>query len=460
MTDFTDLVDLASERLGGTVLSATDEFFAPKENLLKPGAPIFLPDKYVDTGKWMDGWETRRHRAPDHDWCLIRLGAPGIIRGVVVDTAHFTGNFPEKCSIEAIANLEQWTEILPPSPLRGDARNLFTIDNPHRFTHLRFHIYPDGGVARLRVHGEVVPETLDDFLDLAAVENGGRVVDASDMFFGSRHNLIFPGRSSGMHDGWETRRSRGEHYDWCVIELAANGVIRRIDVDTLHFKGNFPEACEVSTEGAVEILRRVPLRGHALHVFEKELLLAAASRVRFLIYPDGGVSRLRIWGVPTEEGRAAHRLRLLNAWTPGIAFHRLSQCCASSRWANEMLAARPFGSWSEVEETASQIWKRSTTEDILEAFAAHAKIGDPEGTDEQSGVRGASDATLDELAVLNRQYESRFGYIYIVCATGKSAAEMLALLRQRLTHDPEEELGIAAEEQRLITQLRMRKIGS
>jgi allantoicase len=460
MTDFTDLVDLASERLGGTVLSATDEFFAPKENLLKPGPAIFLPEKYVDTGKWMDGWETRRHRAPDHDWCVIRLGAPGIIRGLVVDTSHFKGNFPEKCSVEAIADLEQWTEILPPSPLRGDAQNLFTIDDPHRYTHLRLHIYPDGGVARLRVYGEVVPEKLGDFVDLAAVENGGRVVEASDMFFGSRQNLIFPGRSSGMHDGWETRRSRGEHNDWCVIELAANGVIKRVEVDTLHFKGNFPESCELETEGAVEILRRTSLRGHALHVFEKELLLAAASRVRFLIFPDGGVSRLRIWGVPTVEGRAAHRLRLINAWTPGIAFDRFLQCCGSSFWAKEMAAARPFSSWDEVETTAAQIWARAEREDMLQAFSAHPKIGDHQGSGEQAGVRSASDTTLDELSRLNRAYESRFGYIYIVCATGKTADEMLALLRQRLENDPDEELAIAAEEQRLITQLRLRKIGS
>jgi allantoicase len=460
MTDFTDLVDLASERLGGTVLSATDDFFAPKENLLKPGPAIFLPGKYVDTGKWMDGWETRRHRAPDHDWCVIRLGAPGIIRGIVVDTAHFTGNFPEKCSLEATADQEPWTEILPPSPLLGDAQNLFAIDDPQRYTHLRFHIYPDGGVARLRVHGEVVPETLSDFVDLAAVENGGRVVEASDMFFGSRHNLIFPGRSSGMHDGWETRRSRGEHSDWCVIELATHGVIKRIEVDTLHFKGNFPESCEVETEGAVEILRRTPLRAHTLHVFEKELLLAAASRVRFLIYPDGGVSRLRIWGVPTVEGRAAHRLRLINAWTSGIAFQRFLQCCGSALWAKEMAAARPFSSWDEVEETAARIWKSSSPDDKLEAFAAHPKIGDHDGSEEQAAARSASDETLEELSRLNREYESRFGYIYIVCATGKTADEMLALLRERLDNDPDEEIAIAAEEQRLITQLRLRRIGS
>jgi allantoicase len=458
MSDFTDLVDLASERLGGTVLSATDEFFGPKENLLKPGTAVFLPDKYVDTGKWMDGWETRRHRAPDHDWCLVRLGAPGIIRGVVVDTAYFKGNFPEKCSLEASADLEHWTELLPPSPLVGDARNLFAIDDPYRYTHLRLHIYPDGGVARLRVHGEVVPESLGDFVDLAAVENGGSVLEASDMYFGSRHNLIFPGRSTGMHDGWETRRSRGEHHDWCVIELAANGEIKRVEIDTLHFKGNFPESCELSTEGGVEILRRTPLRAHALHIFEKELLLAAASRVRFLIHPDGGVSRLRIWGVPTEEGRAAHRLRLVNAWPPSIAFGKFLQCCRCSRWAKDMAATRPFASWNDVEQTAAKIWNSCSRDEILEAFSAHPRIGDHKGAGEQAQVRTAPSAALSDLARLNREYEERFGYIYIVCASGKSAEEMLALLRERLENDPEQEIAIAAEEQRLITQLRLRKI--
>jgi len=461
MTDYTELVDLASERLGGAVLWATDEFFAPKESLLKSTAPIFIPDKYVDTGKWMDGWETRRHRAPDHDWCLIRLGVPGIIRGIVVDTAHFTGNFPEKCSLEASADEQEWTELLPPSDLRGDSKNLFVIDNPYRYTHLRFRIYPDGGVARLRVHGEAVPECLGGSIDLAAAENGGCVLEASDMYFGSRHNLIYPGRSIGMHDGWETRRRRGPGHDWCVIQLAAHAEIRRVEVDTLHFKGNFPESCSLETDEFQQILAPTKLSAHTNHIFETELQPASASRVRFHIYPDGGVSRLRIFGSPTSQGRASHRLLLLNSLPPDHARKKFLECCGSRNWAGAMTDARPFTS---ISDTATRIWRSLSKDDWLEAFAAHPRIGertsDQRAASEQSGVDSASQATLDELGRLNREYESKFGHIFIVCASGKSAAEMLSLLQTRLQNDPAKELEIAAEAQLAITQLRLEKIGT
>src|SRR5258708_14966812 len=362
-SEFTDLVDLASERLGGEVLWATDEFFAPKENLLKATAPIFLTDKYVDTGKWMDGWEARRHRAPEHDWCVIRLGAPGIIRGIVADTAHFTGNFPEKCSLEGSEDQETWHELLPPSVLRGGSQNFFEIDDPHRYTHLRFHIYPDGGVARLRVHGEVLPERLPDELDLAAAENGGSVKECTDMYFGSRHNLIYPGRSTGMHDGWETRRRRDTGHDWCVIQFAAEGEIRRIEVDTLHYKGNFPVACSLETIDGVEVLPQQKLGAHELHRFESEVKPGAARAVRFHIYPDGGVSRLRIWGTLTERGREEHRLKLVNAWTPGEAGRRFFACCGSRKWAEEMTAARPFSAHEAMLDAAATIWRGLSNDD-------------------------------------------------------------------------------------------------
>jgi allantoicase len=324
MSDFTELIDLASERLGGAVLYANDDFFAQKENLLKPSAPVFIEGKYTDRGKWMDGWESRRRRTPGFDWCLIRLGLPGRIRGVVVDTSFFRGNYPEQCSLEAVAleghpdadaltsEATRWAEILPISGLRGDSQNPFEIASRERFTHLRFRIYPDGGVARLRVYGEVVPDwnslARRGEVDLAAAENGALVLACSDMFFGHRHNLIMPGRAADMSDGWETKRRRGPGHDWSVIRLAARGEIRRVEVDTAHFKGNYPDTCSLEAAdaaGAAEIaalrwkeaLPRTKLQAHTRHFYEAELAdVGAVTHVRFNIYPDGGVSRLRLYG--------------------------------------------------------------------------------------------------------------------------------------------------------------------
>jgi allantoicase len=324
---FTELIDLAAERLGGTVLFANDDFFAPKENLLKASKPVFIEDKYTDRGKWMDGWETRRRRTPGHDWCMIRLGLPGTLRGFLVDTSFFRGNYPDHCSIEACAaphkatpqqlesSATRWAEVLPKSALKGDGRNFFAVEHPERVTHLRFHIYPDGGVARLRAYGDVVPdwETLRTAgeIDLVAVENGGLVISSSDMFFGSRNNLILPGRGTHMGDGWETKRRRGPGHDWCILRLGAPGMIRRIEVDTAHFKGNYPESCQLEachapglkeeqlpgSLGWAELLPRTKLQPDHQHFFQAEVRNAGrVSHVRFSIFPDGGVSRLRLFG--------------------------------------------------------------------------------------------------------------------------------------------------------------------
>lgn len=331
--NFTELIDLASEKLGGAVLYANDEFFAPKENLLKPNAPIFIEGKYTDLGKWMDGWETRRRRSPrldeKFDWCVIRLGLPGIIRGVVVDTSFFRGNFPSHCSIEVCAidgqpDVQQlvnaeWTEILPLSELNGDAQNDFAINFPQRATHLRLKIYPDGGVARLRVFGEVLPDwdalrRRKSEIDLAAVEYGGTVLEASDMFFGHRHNLIMPGLAADMSDGWETKRRRGEGFDWCVVRLGNAGLIKRVEVDTSHFKGNYPESCSIEASRAddaenanldalvwQELLPDSKLQAHTRHVFIDEIKdCGAVTHVRLNIFPDGGISRLRLFGRISE----------------------------------------------------------------------------------------------------------------------------------------------------------------
>ena len=241
MTSFTDLIDLASERLGGRVVAANDEFFAPKEALLKPGAPEWREGAFTERGKWMDGWETRRRRTPGHDWAILKLGAAGVVRGVVIDTSWFTGNYPEHASIDgasidgipsadALAGVDvKWEPLLIESQLKGNTANEFEIDSGRRWTHLRLNIFPDGGVARLRVHGEVVPPdslfAAGREVDLAAMENGGFVISCSDMHYGHRQNLILPGRSTHMADGWETRRRRGPGHDWSIVRLARRGTV-------------------------------------------------------------------------------------------------------------------------------------------------------------------------------------------------------------------------------------------
>lgn len=318
------MVDLAAARVGGKAVAANDDFFAEKENLLKPGRGVFIPDKYTDHGKWMDGWESRRRRTPGNDWCVIELGLRGIVRQVDIDTNHFLGNHPPFASLDAfcaseeVENVEQlaWRSILEKSPLQPGSQNLFSITSDESWTHLRLNIFPDGGVARLRVYGVVVPDwskvKAGDVIDLAAVENGGVPLACSDMFFSSMNNLIMPGRSENMGDGWETKRRRGPGYDWIIVKLGRPGAIQKIEVDTNHFKGNFPDRCSIEgcdapdastdelTGDAInwsEILPETKLLAHTRHFFEKELAAAEnCSHLRLNIYPDGGVSRLRVWG--------------------------------------------------------------------------------------------------------------------------------------------------------------------
>lgn len=345
--DVTELVDLASARFGGRAPWANDDFFAPVDRLLLPEAAEFREGEYTDRGKWMDGWETRRRREPGHDRCLIRLGLPGVVRGIGVSTRHFDGNHPEACSLEAravegtpapeelAASVEGWREIVARSPLEGDSEHLFSVEAEERYTHLRFHIYPDGGVARLRVYGEVRPDwdgilAGGDPVDLVGLHHGGRVVSASDGTFADPRNLILPGRAENMGEGWETRRRRGPGHDWTILALGRRGTISEAVVDTRHFKGNYPESCsleacdapgaEAGTDAAgagapasagadpdgaaasadwTELLPPTPLGPDARHRFREELVaVGPVTHVRFNIYPDGGVSRLRLPGRP------------------------------------------------------------------------------------------------------------------------------------------------------------------
>jgi allantoicase len=321
VTAFTELVDVASERLGARIVGCNDEFFAPASDLLKVLDAVWREGEYTERGKWMDGWETRRRRTPGHDWCIIRLGVPARLHGVVVDTSFFRGNQPDRASIEAADTTDEaagggttaWTPIMAETTLKPDTRHPLRVVHQGRATHIRFNIFPDGGVARLRVFGE--PSRRPDLLagvtgDLAAIENGGLVVGCSDMSFGKVQNLIYPGRSTHMGDGWETRRRRGPGNDWAVIRLAAPGVISRAEIDTAHFKGNAPESCslEVCTvpgdglrapgDGSHwrVILPRTALEPDSQATFDVKAD-APATHARLGNYPDGGIARLRLIGV-------------------------------------------------------------------------------------------------------------------------------------------------------------------
>jgi allantoicase len=315
--DFTRLIDLAAARTGGRVLSASDEFFAPKANLLKAAKAVWKEGKYTAHGKWMDGWETRRRRTPGHDWAVIKLGLRGRVRGVNVDTAYFTGNYPSHASLEARDGDGDWVELLPKSELKGGGDNLFAVEDERAFAQVRLNIFPDGGVARLRVFGDVVPDwgkrSKKTLVDLAAVENGGLALLCSDMYFSHPQNLIMPGRGKDMGDGWETKRRRGPGHDWVILRLGAPGTLERVEVDTAHFKGNYPDSClleglhrtgatpaeQLADEFApwVPILPQTKLKADSRRVFAQELVRhGPVTHVRLSIFPDGGVSRLRLWG--------------------------------------------------------------------------------------------------------------------------------------------------------------------
>jgi len=367
MTD--SQVNLASRRLGAGVIATSDEFFGEKENLLRAEPPGFTARTFGHKGQVVDGWETRRRRQPGHDWALIRLGSPGVIRAVVVDTAHFTGNFPAQCSVEACAaegypspaellgDDVTWAPLVPRSDLAGDSENRFAVSDARRFTHLRLTIYPDGGVARLRAEGEVVPDPrrLDGLpLDLVALENGGTVVAASDRFYSPPENMIAPGRAAVMGDGWETRRRRGPGHDWVLFRLAGAGHVSQAVVDTSCFLGNAPatatvRACDGGPDGPdeaewFELLPPTRLQPDTRHQFRIDPAAShCATHVRLEIHPDGGLARLRLFGELTGGGRA----RLGLAWFDRLPEdHALAvlaaECGLAGPAAAHLAGARPY----------------------------------------------------------------------------------------------------------------------
>jgi allantoicase len=332
--DFTLLPDLVARRLGGSVVYANDELFAAKENLIKASPPTFAADEFGHKGKVYDGWETRRRREPGHDQAIIRLGVAGLVRGIVVDTSFFLGNYPPQVSVEAIAadgypsaaelTAMRWESLVGRTAAAGGIANAYPVTSDRRWTHVRLSIYPDGGVARLRVHGEPVPDPafLDGTIDLAAIENGGRLIGYSDAFYSSPVNLIMPGRAASMADGWENARRRDGGLDYATFALAGAGLIRQVEIDTSYFIGNAPGSARVLASSQPdndwrELLPQTRLQPDTRHRF----LVAAgqpATAVRLEIYPDGGLARLRVLGELVPDARAELRARYASV-LPGPA---------------------------------------------------------------------------------------------------------------------------------------------
>jgi allantoicase len=318
------LVNLASPRLGGEALETSDDFFAPKERLLQDSEPVFIADKFDDHGKWMDGWESRRRRGGGHDHVVVRLGTRGIVRGVDIDTRHFTGNYPPQASLEAADSDHDtpvdelnWRELHGPTDLGPDSHHYCAIADAQPVSHLRLNIFPDGGVARLRAYGEPLANRLGtdpgEVLELSAIANGGRIAGFNDAHYGDPWVILIPGRGINMGDGWETRRRREPGHDWILVRLGAPGVIERVEVDTAHFKGNYPDQCSIQgalTEGLddaalgvaaenwPELMPQKKLAMDRQHFFDRSALrdIGAVNCVRLNIFPDGGISRFRVHG--------------------------------------------------------------------------------------------------------------------------------------------------------------------
>ncbi|WP_113702619.1 allantoicase [Nonomuraea lactucae] len=311
MASFTSLPDLALRTLGGSVVAASDESFAEKESLIRPGRPGFQAETFGGKGQVYDGWETRRRREPGHDWAIVRLGLPGVIRGVVIDTAWFKGNYPPHASVEAAAveghpspaelSAADWVEIVPRTALRGDAEHHAGVTDPGRYTHVRLNMYPDGGISRLRVHGEARPDlsVYDGLgLDLAALQNGGLVTACSNEFYSSPNNVIAPGLARNQAEGWETARRREEGNEWLVVRLAGRGVIRLAEIDTTNLLFNAPGSASLTGldgDREIELLPRTRLQPDTPHRFRLGHT-EPVTHVRVDIYPDGGLARVRLHG--------------------------------------------------------------------------------------------------------------------------------------------------------------------
>ncbi len=510
------LTELSLDATGAFVLFATDDYFAPKESLLRPHAPEWREGAYTERGKWMDGWESARRRSPGHDWAIVRLGIPGRIEAIVCDTTHFKGNAPQEVSLEALeapsdTSLEEllamprahdaaeaaslagraWVECVPRTAVRPDSVNVLAAAAPPRATHVRLHIHPDGGVARLRVFGRVRPEA-DVFrgpgsVDLAAIENGGTIALASDSFFGPPGNLLLPGRGTNMGDGWETRRRRTPGSDWCVIRLGRRGLVQHLELDTHFFKGNAPQAVriewldagaeagemdssEVKASLASESAWRTLVGRTVVSQHRRHRLVPAFGRVvthlRVHILPHGGVNRLRVFGEAADSAGERRALARLLEQPPAARQETLSGFGASAEFARALESRLPVVTVRELLAQAAAALASLGETDLIAAFSAHPRLGAaPVATDstphaessrrEQAALGASASELRERLSAGGEAYARKFGFPFLAFASGRGARELLELLEERLENDRPAEISNASLELARITRLRI-----
>ena len=317
------MIDLAQPRLGSKIVYKTDEFFAKANRIINPDEPFFIENKFDKHGKWMDGWETRRKRNKGYDYLIIRLGKEGRISKVNIDTTHFNGNQPNHASLHACHSKKnipdkktKWKTILKKKKMKPNDQNVFTINKNSIFTHVKLNIFPDGGVARLRLYGSIATEKLffgKKIVNLSSLLNGASIIACNNEHFGKAENILAPGKAKNMGDGWETRRSRGKNFDWLIFKCATPGIINKVQIDTHHFKGNYPDMCslqatnmtgKISKKSVVKkskkwklLLNKVKLHAHKKHNFQNKLMKnKKINYIKINIFPDGGISRIRVFG--------------------------------------------------------------------------------------------------------------------------------------------------------------------
>ena len=322
------LVNLASPKMGTKILAFSDDFFGEVTRMLNDKDPIFIEDKYDNHGKWMDGWESKRRRDGGNDWAILKLGSAGIISKIEIDTSYFTGNFPPFFSLEGIYSETEpnkdsnWKSLIAKTNLVGDCKNNFELNLKEKFNFVRLQIFPDGGVARIRLFGEVKYNwdrfNNEEIIELSSLKLGGSILAYNNAHYGDVSALLSEGRGKTMGDGWETRRRREPGNDWIIIKLAQKGIIEKIEIDTAHFKGNYPDRASIqaisidkniTTKDLIQgsenwdvILDETKLTADNIHEYEiNSNSKAEATHIRLNIYPDGGVSRLRMFGKKLDD---------------------------------------------------------------------------------------------------------------------------------------------------------------